>query len=197
MTPMKITLSKRSMRYRIKPGICGVTAIARDDLHYIIRKEILYKCKTSAGLLLSGFLVLMIASCIAKAPSTESKLEKLRASTWRWVRFTDPLQQFDVAGPEKYSLTFTPDGGIYIKADCNRAKGSYKADEQGSLSIEIGPMTRAMCTKDSRSDQFVKYLGFVRHYFLKDGHVFFDLFADGGTMEFTPVANEIDADVVK
>jgi hypothetical protein len=50
-------------------------------------------------------------------------------------------------------------------------------------------MTRAMCTKDSRSDQFVKYLGFVRIYFFKDGHVFFDLFADGGTMEFIPVAD--------
>jgi heat shock protein HslJ len=144
-----------------------------------------------------AFLVLMIASCAAKTPATEGRLEMLRASAWQWVRFTDPLQQFDVAAPEKYSLTFAPDDALYIKADCNRAKGTYKADEQGTLTIEIGPMTRAMCIKKSRSDKFVKYLGFVRHYFFKDGHIFFDLFADGGTMEFRPVAIEIDADVVK
>ena len=118
----------------------------------------------------------------------------LTSSTWQWVSFTDPMQQFDVTAPEKYSITFAPDGTVHIKADCNLAKGSYKADEQGTLLIEIGPMTRALCVKESRSDQFVKFLGFVRHYFFKDGQVFFDLFADGGTMEFIPVASEIDAD---
>ena len=152
-------------------------------------KEARYNRKTPVQFLLAVFLASMITSCVAKAPSTESRLEKLRASTWQWVRFTDPLQQFDVAAPEKYSLMFTPDGVLHIKADCNRARGSYKADEQGSLTIEIGPMTRAMCTKDSRSDQYIKYLGFVRIYFFKDGRLFFDLFADGGTMEFIPVPN--------
>ncbi len=140
-------------------------------------------------IVISAFLVLTIASCSAKVPTPASKPDLLRASTWQWVRFTDPLQQFDVGAPEKYTLTFTPDGNLHIKADCNRANGSYKADSQGSLTIEIGPMTRAMCMEGSRSDQFVKYLGFVRLYFFKDGHLFFDLFADGGTMEFVPAAN--------
>lgn len=152
-------------------------------------KEVPYISKVWLRLLLPAVLVLMNASCSAKTPTPASKPDLLRASTWQWVRFTDPLQQFDVGEPEKYSLTFTQDGVLHINSDCNRANGFYKADQQGSLTIEIGPMTRAMCIEGSRSDQFVKYLGFVRHYFFKDGHLFFDLFADGGTMEFTPAAN--------
>ncbi len=107
----------------------------------------------------------MITSCFAKAPSTERRLEKLRASTWRWVRFTDPLQQFDVGAPEKYSLTFAPDGVLYIKADCNRANGPYKAYQQASLTIEIRPMTRVMCIKGSERDQYVFFPIEVDNYY--------------------------------
>jgi heat shock protein HslJ len=108
----------------------------------------------------------------------------LTGTTWTWVAFTDPMQQFNVENPSNYTLTFQEDGTVNIVADCNNAMGSYNLDGS-SLTIEVGPMTMAACPPDSRSDDFVKYLGFAAIYFFQDGDLFIDLFADGGTMRFS------------
>ena len=108
---------------------------------------------------------------------------RLAGSAWQWVRFTDPLESFDVLDPENYIIAFGEDGIVNIKADCNLASGSYTI-EDSQISIEIGPMTLAACPAGSLSDQFIQDLGFVRIYFFQDGHLFLDLMADGGTMEF-------------
>jgi len=47
-------------------------------------------------------------------------------------------------------------------------------------------MTMAACPPDSRSDRFVQSLSASAIYFFKDGHLFIDLFADSGTLEFAP-----------
>lgn len=109
----------------------------------------------------------------------------LQANPWQWVSFTNPMDQYDVEMPENYMLQFNTDGSVNIKADCNQAMGEYSADSS-SLTIEVGPMTRAMCPPESRSDDFVKYLGASAKYFFEEGHLFIDLMADGGTMEFAP-----------
>ena len=80
---------------------------------------------------------------------------------------------------------FNEDGTVSISADCNLANGSY-TDEDGSLQVQIGPMTMAQCPAESRSDQFIQFLGFATRYFFKDGNLYLDLFADGGTLEFMP-----------
>jgi heat shock protein HslJ len=77
---------------------------------------------------------------------------------WQWVSFTSPVEQFQVETPENYVLTFNDGGTVNIKADCNNASGSYTVDD-GSLTIEVGPMTMAACPPDSRSDQFAGLLG--------------------------------------
>jgi CubicO group peptidase (beta-lactamase class C family)/heat shock protein HslJ len=114
----------------------------------------------------------------------------LQANPWQWVAFTNPMEQFAVEDPASYTLTFNADGTVNIVADCNNANGTYTTDGS-SLTIEIGPMTKAACPPESRSDQFITYLGSAAIYFFQDDHLFIDLFADGGTMEFTPV--EADA----
>ena len=53
--------------------------------------------------------------------------------------------------------------------------------DNGSLSIQIGPMTKAMCAKGSHSDQFVQNLGFVSNFFWQNGYLYLDMMADGGT----------------
>ena len=80
-----------------------------------------------------------------------------------------------------------------IVADCNNANGSYITDGS-SITIQIGPMTMAACPPESRSDDFVKYLGLAAIYFFEDGHLFIDLMADGGTMEFAPADARRQAD---
>jgi len=105
---------------------------------------------------------------------------------WLWTSFTGPVEQFEVDAPDNYVVTFNDDGTLNIKADCNNAMGSYTADAGGSLKIEVGPMTKAACPPESRSDQFVQYLGSAARYFFEDAELYIDLFADGGTMRFAP-----------
>ena len=112
--------------------------------------------------------------------------EMLTASTWQWVRLTDPMQQFDVDDPENYTLTFQPDETLQIKADCNQVIASYSASDDGALSIQPGPATMAACPPGSRGEEFVQKLGFAARYFFQDGNLFIDMMADGGTLEFSP-----------
>ncbi|HMR67781.1 MAG TPA: META domain-containing protein, partial [Anaerolineae bacterium] len=104
----------------------------------------------------------------------------------QWVGLTDPVQQVEIEQPENYTLTFQPDGTLQIKADCNNASAGYTAAEEGSLSVQPGITTLALCGPESRSEELVQKLGFAANYFFQDGHLFIDLMADGGTLEFSP-----------
>jgi heat shock protein HslJ len=115
----------------------------------------------------------------------------LTESSWMWVSLTDPTQQVQVEDPENYLLSFQEDGSLVIKADCNQAIADYTFNDS-SLSIQVGPMTRAMCPEGSRSDQFVELLNTSAIYFFEEGHLFIDLMADGGTLEF--VATDLEAE---
>jgi heat shock protein HslJ len=116
--------------------------------------------------------------------SSFTDMDALTNNSWMWFRLTDPNQQFDVDNPENYTLTFQPDGTINIKADCNLAKGSYTS-KGGSLAIEVGPMTKALCPPESRSDEFVAILGDAASYKFENGNLLIDLKVDGGTLTFT------------
>jgi heat shock protein HslJ len=120
--------------------------------------------------------------------------EALTANPWQWEAFTDPTQQFSVDDPNNYTLEFNEDATVNIKADCNNAMGSYTVDG-GSITIELGPTTLAACPPGSLSDDFLKYLGFAAIYFFEDENLFFDLMADGGTMEFSPYEGSADVDM--
>lgn len=117
----------------------------------------------------------------------------LWATPWQWTSFTSPVEQVDIETPESYLLAFAEDGTVSIVADCNNAAGTY-TDEDGALTIAIGPMTAAACPEGSRSDQFVALLGSAARYFFQDGQLFIDLLADGGTLAFAPAAAETKAD---
>lgn len=135
-----------------------------------------------------GRLLLAPAMAETAGSSASSQLDLLMASTWQWVSFTDPVQQFDIEQPENYTLTFQPDGTLSIKADCNQVIASYSASEDGPLSIQPGPATMAACPPESRGDEFVQNLGFVSGYFFQDGFLFMDMMADGGTLKLSPQA---------
>ena len=110
----------------------------------------------------------------------------LLANDWYWIGLTDPTQQIAIETPANYVLSFEGDGTVLIQADCNNATGNYTTAD-GAISITVGPMTRAACPPDSRSDQFVKLLGNAARYSFKDGNLYIDLKADGGTLVFAPV----------
>jgi heat shock protein HslJ len=112
--------------------------------------------------------------------------DPLLANPWQWTSFINPVEKYTVESPENYQVTFHEDGSLDIKADCNLAGGSYTTSEK-SISITIGPTTLAACPPGSRSDEFIKRLGYAAIYFFQDEKLFLDLFADGGTMGFTAV----------
>jgi heat shock protein HslJ/LysM repeat protein len=109
--------------------------------------------------------------------------EALWANDWQWVGLTTPVEKIEIENPEKYHLTFQDDGLLEIVADCNNAHAEFTVNGN-SISIEVGPMTLALCPPDSRSDDFINYLGFAANYFFEDGDLFIDMMADGGTMQF-------------
>lgn len=129
------------------------------------------------------------------APESEAPVESipldmqmLTGTTWAWMAFTDPTQQFVVDAPQNYTLDFQADGSLVVVADCNNAMGTYTIDGS-SLSIAMGPMTMAACPPGSLSDDFVRYLGSAAIFFFEEGKLFIDLTADGGTMTFAPADN--------
>ncbi|MEZ4640517.1 MAG: META domain-containing protein [Caldilineaceae bacterium] len=119
------------------------------------------------------------------APESADGTASITANPWQWIAYSGPVEQFDVETPQRFVLAFGEDNTLAVLADCNRASGSYTADGS-AVTVEIGPMTRAMCPPDSRSDQFVRLLGGAAIYFFDGDNLLIDLFADGGTLTFAP-----------
>ena len=126
------------------------------------------------------------ASTEEATPLPTSGMNRL-IGTWQWVAFSDPVQgETVIAKPENYLITFNEDGTVQVKADCNRAQGTYTADEN-TLKIELGPTTLVACGEGSRGDDFLTYLGYVAAYLFDGDTLLLDLKADGGTMSFRQV----------
>lgn len=120
----------------------------------------------------------------AAAAAPEVSFSDVTGTTWQWTAFTDPVNGAqEIATPAKYQVSFLPSGTVRVTADCNRGAGQYKADG-ASLQITVQAMTRAMCPVGSLGDQFVKNLNAAAVWFVQDGDLFIDLFADSGTMRF-------------
>lgn len=106
---------------------------------------------------------------------------------WQWIEFSDAVNGAQpVADPAKYQISFVPSGTVRVLADCNRGAGQYRVDG-ASLQITVQAMTRAMCQPGSLSNEFVQRLNAAAIWFVQDGDLFIDLFADSGTMRFTLV----------
>jgi heat shock protein HslJ len=87
----------------------------------------------------------------------------------------------------KYTISFSTDGQLTARLDCNRGLGTWTSGGQSHL--EFGPLsvTRAACPQGSLHDQIVEQWPYIRSYVIRDGHLFLALMADGGIYEFEPV----------
>jgi heat shock protein HslJ len=83
----------------------------------------------------------------------------LTGLAFNWQTFTDADGNvITVENPEDYSLVLLPDGTFNIKADCNVGSGTYTYADDGSISFDLGPLTRALCPPDSLSDDFLAFV---------------------------------------
>lgn len=108
-------------------------------------------------------------------------------TTWAWQGTTmKDYSNQTPNDPAQYTVLFNQDGTVAIQADCNRASGSYTL-EGTSLTIAVGPMTRAACPPGSLSDTFVQQLGQVAGYATEGGALSLTLKDMTGSMSFNAV----------
>lgn len=115
----------------------------------------------------------------------------LTGTPWQLVEIQAMNDEaFQPLSVEIYTLDFSADGTLAVRADCNRGAGSF--EQQGS-SLEIGniALTRAMCRPQSLADRFMRELSYVRSYVIEAGHLYLATEADGAILEFEPAPRPV------
>ena len=132
-----------------------------------------------------SMLVLAIAATLILAACNSGG--GLTGKTWQLTGITEVVPAFQGVVPEadqaNYTITFNTDGSYNAQADCNQLSGTYTTTGTGGISIELGPMTMAMCPEDSLSNQYVAGLGNAESYAIADGQLTITD-ATGGTLVF-------------
>jgi heat shock protein HslJ len=116
-------------------------------------------------------------------PEREPQVDpELVGKVWKWYEFVDPVGETVVEDPDSYTVEFTAEGTVHIRADCNRSNGTVTADG-GQIDIEALAMTRAMCPPGSLSDDFVTALNAAALYSFDGNTLLLDLPMDSGTLK--------------
>ncbi|HXY05704.1 MAG TPA: META domain-containing protein [Burkholderiaceae bacterium] len=101
---------------------------------------------------------------------------------WRLATYGDGTR-IEPRVPEKFTLTFSPDGTFAATTDCNALSGSYTAEKN---ELSFGPIasTRMFC-EGSQEQDFQELLAQVHAYhFGPNGELVLDLKVKSGTAQF-------------
>jgi heat shock protein HslJ len=110
--------------------------------------------------------------------------ERIIGVDWKWEQtLYNNNQKTAPKDSSHYTITFNPDGKLNIRADCNRAGGSYSINGE-KIILRVTHSTMAMCPPDSLERKFLKDMAAATIYFFKDGYLSLDLKYDTGTMIF-------------
>jgi len=146
------------------------------------------------AVLLAGVL---ISACAMRAadegPSSADVADPLAGTTWRLVEFVssdDAIGTVRPADPTLYTIALQADGSAALRLHCNRGSGRWSAepvDDEGG-EFRLGPLavTRAYCPSPSMGDQIARHAESMRSFLLRDGRLFVNLMADGGTYVWEP-----------
>jgi heat shock protein HslJ len=139
----------------------------------------------STAFLSASLLMAATATSCVMPVDVESESDLLD-NVWelQQIQFNDG-KLLEANPPQNYTIDFSPDGQVFVQADCNRAVGSFTLQD-GMVLIEMGPTTLAACPEGSIGTDFVQALGNSNLYFFQDGDLFVDLAYDSGTMQFSP-----------
>ena len=143
-------------------------------------------------------------------PTAESSVvdQSLIDITWEWVQRTSNLGEeilIAVPNPENYTLLFDAEGMFTTQLDCNNAAGAYTSFDPGSILMELGPMTQAVCSPDSLAGEMVNMFGPAQSYvFEENGQVVifkwvaagpWDFFRQAGSTPAEPDAGEGESEI--
>ena len=118
-------------------------------------------------------------SAVAGGPGPE-----LTGVQWKWAetKYSNDTEAVP-PDPSHYTLMLNEDGSIAVRADCNRAGGTWKG-EDSCIAITVTHSTMAMCPPESLDSVYLKDLARAAIYFFRDGNLYFDMPYDSGTMKF-------------
>lgn len=146
--------------------------------------------------------MLVLAACRAPAPplrdaeaaqvAAERELEllevRLVGPTWALVRIRSMDDRVYVPSQrDAFTLRFTADGRVAVRADCNRGHGSWTSG--GRHSLQLGPLatTRAYCGDESLDARFLRDLAHVRSVVFEGERMHLATMADGAILELEPI----------
>jgi len=126
-------------------------------------------------------LIVLGPSCSALAGGTGPKITGVE---WQWTgsKYSNDTEAVP-PDTSHYTLMLNQDGTIAVRADCNRAGGTWKG-EGSSITITVTHSTMAMCPPDSQDTAYLKDLARAVIYFFRDGNLYLDMQYDTGTMKF-------------
>jgi heat shock protein HslJ len=130
-----------------------------------------------------------------RPPSPRLRRLVSKATSWRLVEFQSSDDRIGTVKPDdaaKYTVSLEPGGRVAMRLNCNRATGTWTSEAAGSDggSFGFGPlaMTRALCPPPSLDSQIARDAEYVRSYVRRDGRLYLNLMADGGTYVWEPQA---------
>ena len=143
---------------------------------------------TARRLRIASILCAFLAGACAARGAAPAGAPGLAGTSWRLVEFRssdDAIGTVRPAAGTEYTMAFGTDGRVTMRLDCNRASGGYTAaasgGDGGTLAFAPLAMTRAFCGERSMDTRIARDAEFVRTYLLRDGRLYLDLMADGGT----------------
>ena len=124
----------------------------------------------------------------SEAPSHTAR--GLAGTTWRLVEFRSNDDKTGVLRPDdssKYTMMLEEGSRVSMRLNCNRASGTWTATAENGT-FAFGPLagTRALCPPPSLDERIARDADFVRSYLLRDGRLYLNLMADGGTYVWEP-----------
>lgn len=103
---------------------------------------------------------------------------------WEWQEFAGGDDSIvKPKNPVDYTLTFLPDGKLAIKADCNRAFGTYTLDDP-KIDLAVGGVTRMLCPEGTLMNEFLRDLDAASSFVFREGNLHLALPVDAGILTF-------------
>ena len=153
---------------------------------------------TRLGNALAATAVAAVIACADRvSPRTLSAAQTggLDGTSWQLVEFRSSDDAIGVVrppDPTRYTMILAAGRQVHMQLNCNRATGTWSADppdaQSGVFTFGRLAMTRALCSPPSYDAQIARDAEYVRSYLLRDGRLYLNLMADGGTYVWAPHA---------
>jgi len=132
--------------------------------------------------------IVFMAAPHADAQPAPAYATGVLVGSWQLVKFLDSNGQSLVPGNKAdYTLTFTAEGEVSVRFDCNHGSGKWATASKGE--IHFGPLaiTQAACPAGSLHNRLIKDWPLIRSYTQQNGQLYLALAAEGGSYHFEPV----------